>query len=481
MVIKDREYWIELLDKLNSSIDLKEILRETLKDLCEHFDFGIGFAYIADYNGVLHLNESYGYYPGNLPLTISHDELTDEESTLLKQKKSVCFRFNTINTPLKVKIAVKFDARSMVFVPVFSDEGILSACVAIMDRRGQARKKDSDLDFIRAVLTTLGTYVKIQQYREKAEHTYQALDSVLNHMGIDVYVNDFETHEMLYVNESMANPYGDVEKIIGTVCYEILYEDKTEECEFCPKPQLIDEEGKPTKVYGWDYQRPFDGSWFRVLSSAFPWTDGRMAQVISSVDITENKRNEELIRQMAQRDALTGLANRYRLGEDLNFLMPHWIDSQEEGYIIFFDLNGFKAVNDTLGHDAGDELLTQIGEFILKGPGVADDCYRYGGDEFVIIWDMRKTTSLAKIMDYLLEGFSTPWEVGGQEVNCGAAIGIATVPVDTTEATKILGLADSAMYRSKEEKVRSNKWVAAYAYNQGQMITWEEYREQENL
>jgi alkyl hydroperoxide reductase subunit AhpC len=54
----------------------------------------------------------------------------------------------------------------------------------------------------------------------------------------------------------------------------------------------VDENGEPTKVYSWDYRRPFDGSWFRVLSAAFPWVDGRLAHVVSSIDITDNKNNE---------------------------------------------------------------------------------------------------------------------------------------------------------------------------------------------
>ena len=82
----------------------------------------------------------------------------------------------------------------------------------------------------------------------------------MNNMGVDIYVNSFDSHDMLYANRSMVEPYGGIEHFWGKKCWEALYSDKTGECEFCPKRHLIDENGHPTKVYSWDYQRPFDNS-----------------------------------------------------------------------------------------------------------------------------------------------------------------------------------------------------------------------------
>src|SRR5699024_10615050 len=106
----------------------------------------------------------------------------------------------------------------------------------------------------------------------------------------------FDSHDMLYANRSMVEPYGGIEHFWGKKCWEALYSDKTGECEFCPKRHLIDENGHPTKVYSWDYQRPFDKCWFRVFSAAFAWIDGQMAHVITSVDIDHQKKIEEELR-----------------------------------------------------------------------------------------------------------------------------------------------------------------------------------------
>ena len=74
-----------------------------------------------------------------------------------------------------------------------------------------------------------------------------------------------------------------------------------------------DENGEPTKIYSWDYQRPFDGSWFRVFSAAFRWGGRQTAHVVSSADITDNKRNEALVEYLANYDSLTNLPNRRML------------------------------------------------------------------------------------------------------------------------------------------------------------------------
>ena len=108
---------------------------------------------------------------------------------------------------------------------------------------------------------------------------------------------------MLYANESMAAPYGGIEHFEGKKCWQALYKDKTGECEFCPKKHLIDENGLPTKVYSWDYQRPFDKCWFRVFSAAFARIDGKMAHVITSVDIDHQKTIEEELRIAKEKDA----------------------------------------------------------------------------------------------------------------------------------------------------------------------------------
>lgn len=473
---RDQRYWIYLLDKLNNTANLNDVLQETLEELCLYFEFGIGFTYETNYQGNLMLNSSYGFYEPSVPGSIDIAEFNDTDLDFMQNEKSVILRGSMEKNQLSLKFAKILSVNSMILVPVFNQEVRLIALVGIGDRRTETRQSDEDLEFVKAVLTTLGTYVKTQMYHQQIETTRQALDSVLNHMGIDVYVNDFNTHEILYLNKSMAEPYGSVDEMIGTICWQSLYEGKTGECDFCPKKHLIDDAGQPTKVYGWDYQRPFDGAWFRVLSSAFPWVDGRMAQVISSVDITENKQNEEIIRKLAEYDVLTGLPNRYRLANDCDTKIPQLSNSKEKRYMLFFDLNKFKEINDTYGHDVGDELLSQVGDFLQNNPLTRERCYRYGGDEFVILCDPMTKGTLEQVIEALQELFSKPLKLKNMELNCSASIGISCTPDDTTLTSELLRMADQAMYQSKKFAKGNNVFV--HVYNKGDIITWNEFKNQ---
>ena len=446
----DRKYWIHILDKLNAGADANSTLQDTLADLCNYFAFGAAFVYEADYNNNLNRTNCYALYHGGAPDVIALNSFSDIDFTDMHQKSAVVFREKTKESPLDFRLSELFSAKSMIFIPIFDQTNHLIACVGICDRRGQSRQSEQDLDFTRAVLTTMGTYVKMKLYQKWAERTRTALDGVLNHMGVDVYVNDLQTHEILYLNRSMAAPYGKAADLVGNVCWQVLYDDKEQECDFCPKKHLLDGQGNPTKAYAWDYQRPFDGSWFRVVSAAFPWVDGRMAQVLSSIDITENKRNEEIIRQMAEYDCLTGLPNRHRLSIDCDAQLPALLDTPEKAYIIFLDLDGFKAVNDTMGHDVGDALLARVGEYLQAGTFTRHSSYRYGGDEFVVLCHPRHPGTIGQILAYVLDGFSQPWIIDGKEIRCGVSLGVSCFPDDATLSSELLRMADQAMYQSKK-------------------------------
>jgi diguanylate cyclase (GGDEF)-like protein len=268
--------------------------------------------------------------------------------------------------------------------------------------------------------------------------------------GIDIYVSDFYTRELLFVNESMAAPYGRIDKIIGRPCWEVLSAEKTGECEYCPRKKLIDKNGKPTKMSSWDFQRPIDGSWVRMVSAAFTWVDGRLAQVVSSIDITENKYNEMLIRRLAESDSLTSLPNRGKLINDLNLSLKKMKKDAAHGYLLFIDLDDFKKINDTFGHLDGDALLRQVGHFLHNEKTNLGLPYRYGGDEFVIISEYKTDDELIQIQNILLEKFNGKWQLSGHAVHCGISIGAVKIPWGNKSVMELIHAADMAMYEVKK-------------------------------
>ncbi|MCD7874496.1 MAG: GGDEF domain-containing protein [Acidaminococcaceae bacterium] len=198
------------------------------------------------------------------------------------------------------------------------------------------------------VLPMFGRYLGVRVYRNRLAFASNSLESILDNTGIDIYVNDFYNHDILYANKSMAAPYGGIAQFLGRKCWEVLFPGQNGPCSFCPQQKLIDENGEPTKIYSWDYQRPFDGSWFRVFSAAFRWVDGRLAHVVSSADITENKHNEALIEYLANYDALTELPNRRMLVQECERRLAQ-LEDGGKGYLLFLILTALKISTILLG------------------------------------------------------------------------------------------------------------------------------------
>jgi len=472
-VMKNKiEFWAYLLDRLNTKTGIYAIIPGVLQELCDYLNFGCGFFYEADHNALLLLKHCHTIYEDNhLPPELSlADALGSELLTELKNQPSVSFRAATCDTPLKQQFAELLQMKSMVLVPITDQDQKLVFLIGIADRRGTARFQEDDQTLTVSLLRTLAATIQRQMYQDQVIAARRALSGIMDNMGVDIYVNDFYTHEILYANKSMAAPYGGVDNMIGKTCWKVLYNNQGQECEYCPQNKIIDENGEPTKLYSWDYQRPFDGSWYRVLSAAFEWIDGRLAHIVSSVDITENKRNEALIQRMAEYDSLTSLPNRYRMTKEMDHMMPIMAENKTDGYIIFFDLDGFKDVNDRLGHIVGDELLTAIGKALESNPYTKNYSYRFGGDEFIILCYGDRVGKLPDILRFLEKGFSIPHPEGSGEVHCFFSIGISHCPYDDDKTSGLIRKADIAMYASK-----GNSKVKTHFYNQGFPCPAEEY------
>lgn len=163
------------------------------------------------------------------------------------------------------------------------------------------------------------------------------------------------------------------------------------------------------------------------------------------------KENEERFRKLAQHDALTGLANRLLLFDRLEHLLQRSRRSNKGFAVLMLDLDGFKLVNDTHGHAAGDALLAKIGRRLVSRVRSSDTVARIGGDEFAILLeDSASQTEAQLVADNLLEAIGEPITLESEAiVKVGGSIGIAIWPDDGNDAERLLRAADRAMYRAK--------------------------------
>jgi len=180
--------------------------------------------------------------------------------------------------------------------------------------------------------------------------------------------------------------------------------------------------------------------------------DGEVTGFLGSFeDVTERRRLEERLEYDATHDRLTGLGSRALLVEELNATLARTRRGAGGVAVFFIDLDGFKRVNDMLGHAAGDELLVQVAQRLRGAIRDGDVCVRLGGDEFVVCCaDMDSVTQSSMVADRLLAHVSEPYDVHGHEVEIGASIGIATARgEDPLSADQLLSNADVAAYRAK--------------------------------
>jgi diguanylate cyclase (GGDEF)-like protein/PAS domain S-box-containing protein len=178
---------------------------------------------------------------------------------------------------------------------------------------------------------------------------------------------------------------------------------------------------------------------------------GRIAHYVGVFsDITARKAAEERLRYLAQYDALTDLANRSLLLRQLEQLIELAARSRFKVYVLFVDLDHFKNVNDSMGHEAGDQLLQAVARRIKDTLRQSDTVARMGGDEFVMLLSgLRSADDAARLAQQLLTTICTPVLIKDQEVSVSASIGICEFPGDGAQASDLIRNADTAMYRAK--------------------------------
>lgn len=174
--------------------------------------------------------------------------------------------------------------------------------------------------------------------------------------------------------------------------------------------------------------------------------------VATFMDITDRKRREARVRWRAEHDSLTGLCNRAQFEARLADAIRIAADSSALAAVLYLDLDGFKPVNDGLGHAAGDQVLQRVAKRIEAAVRGNDVVARLGGDEFaVLVEGLADSGDAARIAGKLVSSLAQPFDIGHQPVTIGVSIGIALFPRDGASPETLLAAADGAMYEAKHQ------------------------------
>lgn len=325
--------------------------------------------------------------------------------------------------------------------------------VDILQARAQKIQMDDSEDLLLMFLQSQTTLIN--------DSSPDVPATVLGKLAFPIYVTDQDTHEILFINQAMRDDLLTCENTApgGDICGNTQQEGLEERCLWCPVPKMAEESyGRGDEPYQWEFQNLLTKKWFLFTDRIIDWVDGRRARMETAVDITEMKKKEELLRHYASIDMMTGAFNREWGYTMLKNALQKSRDERVVSCLCFLDLDGLKNVNDTYGHDEGDNLITSFMSAIKSSSRGADILCRWGGDEFILCLYNCEKQHAVKIMAKIADEFDESRARNTRPYEHSFSYGIVAVKPRSrrTDLDKLISKADGLMYQQKNAK-RSGK------------------------
>jgi diguanylate cyclase (GGDEF)-like protein/PAS domain S-box-containing protein len=290
----------------------------------------------------------------------------------------------------------------------------------------------------------------IQRKLEESEYCYRMLVEYLPETIIKQRNGKID-----FVNEAGVKLFGktNVEEVIGFSIWDFVSSDRREEIQ-----RLIDETYDVK-----DYQKPqtvvaglFRKDGYMIYSEIkvipIGSKDKPDIQIVIR-DVTAKKQYESKLEYLAYHDPLTGFKNRRLFSKMVKESMKIAEEEKEQIAILYIDIDKFKSINDTYGHDAGDSLLVQFSERLKSSVREEDELCRVGGDEFlVLLTGIKEKKEIEKITERIHQAFQQPYNINDELLHITSSIGISVFPRHGIDARSLIYHADQALYKAKEER-----------------------------
>ena len=280
--------------------------------------------------------------------------------------------------------------------------------------------------------------------RQQLESEREKFRTVVDCLGEGIAIKDLD-YRIMYQNRALTRMFGD---FTGLACYKMF--GNTAPCEWCPSIHTLSD----GQAHSACINKISTGDVMYLESTASLLRDSRgtiTGTVAIIRDVSDRIKNEQIIRDMAFHDPLTGLANRRLFEDRLEQAIAKCHRYGTKFGLFNLDLDHFKTVNDTLGHDAGDFVLQQTAEKLkLCCQRDLDTISRNGGDEFcIILTDCGERSELEELAKTILQLFTKPILYRDAEIHITASIGISIFPYDGIDSKSLIETADKAMYSAK--------------------------------
>lgn len=327
------------------------------------------------------------------------------------------------------------EALLMLPIAINADKGAIMY-VCFLERSKPRKWLVEELKFISDVVKILQSIIIKRIQKNSLAGSYALLENILDNVGSAIYVTDMKSREALCTNEALKRDFT-AEAADGTLA------------------AFIEKSGEAAKEKGnaagaMEVYFEEKGRWYDLYQTCIEWVDGRQASLYALYDITDKKEYQQKIEHQANNDFLTGLYNRMCCERDLSGYIEEAAAARASGALLYMDLDDFKHINDGLGHKYGDELLKAISESLRGVEGIADTCYRMGGDEFVIIVPPAHFSRLEQVVCDIRDIFNKPWYLKDADYYCTMSMGMVTFPEEGDSVQDLIKKADIAMYTAKK-------------------------------
>lgn len=319
----------------------------------------------------------------------------------------------------------------MIF-PIISKDNKGSMVLALNHSRQRMTWNMQEIKFTADAVKILQSILTRRIQKNSLTSSYEALETILDNVGCAIYVTDKNTGDRLFANRKLQNTFA-----------KELKENK-----FAGLLQRGVSSGNDSglyEIYHLERER-----WYDLTFKEISWVDGREAVIYSLYDITDKKLYQRKIEQQAYTDFLTGLYNRMCCERDLARQIDQAKKTNEVGALCYLDLDDFKHINDGLGHQYGDVLLKAISHSLQRIEGIQNNCYRMGGDEFVIVIPPEQYRRFDRIEEDIRQIFAKPWFLKDTDYYCTMSMGIVTFPDFGDSVADLIKKADIAMYEAKK-------------------------------
>lgn len=353
--------------------------------------------------------------------------------------------------------ALRFNLRACWSTPIFSSHNEVLGTFAVYHQLPHTPAED-ELEFVGACSHILGIAIE----RHRAQEHLRLLESGISRLNDIVMITESESADLtsqriILVNDAFEEITGfSRDEVIGK-SPTLLHGKHTQQSELLRIAQALDA-AQPVHAELIQYKKSAEEIWLEQDIVPIRDASGLHTHWVAVMrDITQRKQSDLKIQQLAFFDTMTGLPNRQLLTDRLQQRLAASVRNQQSGAVLFIDLDNFKSLNDTHGHDVGDMLLIEVARRIVNCVRASDTVSRLGGDEFVVIVDKldenadEATLQVKIVCEKILRSFGEPFYLNNYTHHTTPSIGVTLFDKNAnTTVDELLRRADLAMYKAKD-------------------------------